>query len=87
MNIQKQTDNEFSGYNLFNLGGSYQLNDQIRINAAVNNLLDKDFTEYMDYYDLNGDVQQAYKYLSIGSAMSGTYISGRNYWLSISYDF
>lgn len=87
LNIQKQTDNEFSGYNLFNLGGRYQLNDQIRINAAVNNLLDKDFTEYMDYYDLNGDVQQAYKYLSIGSAMSGTYISGRNYWLSISYDF
>lgn len=87
LNIQQQTGNEFSGYNLFNLGTSYQLNDQIRINAAVNNLLDKDFTEYMDYYDLNGDVQQAYKYLSIGSGMSGTYISGRNYWLSISYDF
>ena len=59
----------------------------VLMNAAVNNLLDKDFTEYMDNYDLNGDVQQAYKYLSIGSAMSGTYISGRNYWLSISYDF
>jgi outer membrane receptor for ferrienterochelin and colicins len=30
----------------------------VRINATVNNLLDKNFTEYMDYYDLNGDVQK-----------------------------
>ncbi|MEG1856513.1 MAG: TonB-dependent receptor, partial [Acinetobacter sp.] len=85
--IKQETDNKFSAYNLFNLGTSYQLNDNIRINAAANNLLDKDFTEYLNYYDLNGDLQQAYKYLSIGSAVSGTYLSGRNYWLSISYDF
>lgn len=87
LDIKQQTDNKFSGYNLFNLGTSYQLNDKVRINAAVNNLLDKDFTEYLDYYDLNGDLQQAYKYLSIGSGMSGTYLAGRNYWLSLSYDF
>ena len=85
--IETQTNNEFSGYNLFNLGTSYQLNDRIRINAAVNNLLDKDFTENMDYIDINGDTQQAYKYLSIGRSSEGTYLAGRNYWLSVSYDF
>lgn len=58
LNIQKQTNNQFSGYHLFNLWSSYQLNDRMRMNAAVNNLLDKNFTEYMDYYELNGDVQK-----------------------------
>nr|WP_264757554.1 TonB-dependent receptor [Acinetobacter sp. ANC 4173] len=56
--MQKQTNNQFSGYHLFNLGSSYQFNDRVRINAAVNNLLDKNFTEYMDYYDLNADLQK-----------------------------
>ena len=87
ISILEQTNNEFSGYNLFNLGASYQLNDKIRINAAVNNLLDKDFTQNMEYVDINGDLQQAYKYLSIGRSSEGTYLAGRNYWLSISYDF
>ena len=49
---------------------------------AVNNLLDKDFTENTVFGDITG-----YKYLSLGSSMAGTYIPGRNYWLSISYDF
>jgi len=87
LQIQQQTNNEFSGYNLFNLGTSYQLNSNIRVNAAVNNLLDKDFTENMSYVDANGITQEAYKYLSIGRSNEGTYLAGRNYWLSISYDF
>ncbi len=41
----------------------------------------------MDYIDINGDTQQAYKYLSIGRSSEGTYLAGRNYWLSVSYDF
>lgn len=87
VSIEQHTDNKFSAYNLFNLGTSYQLNNNVRVNAAVNNLLDKDFTEYMDYVDTNGNVQQAYKYLSIGRSSEGTYLPGRNYWLSVSYDF
>ena len=87
---------KFAGYNVFNLGASYTVNDQIRINMAVNNLLDKDFTEDNQTYqydstDKNGSLiiasATAYKYLDIASGMSGTYLPGRNYWLSISYDF
>ena len=49
VSIEQHTDNKFSAYNLFNLGTSYQLNNNVRVNAAVNNLLDKDFTEYRTY--------------------------------------
>ncbi len=82
---------KFGGYNLFNLGASYTVTDNLRLNMAVNNLLDKDFTkDNQSYtYDNNGKTQTAtaYKYLDIGSAISGTYLAGRNYWLSVSYDF
>lgn len=74
--------NRFAGYNLFNLGSSYAVNDQLRFNMAINNLLDKDFTENATS---NGVV--GYKYLSTGRSTSGTYLAGRNYWLSVSYDF
>ena len=87
---------KFAGYNIFNLGASYTINDQLRVNMAVNNLLDKDFTKDNQTYeydstDKNGNPitsnATAYKYLDIGSGMSGTYLAGRNYWLSVSYDF
>ncbi|TSH75961.1 TonB-dependent receptor [Acinetobacter sp. RF15A] len=80
--IYKMYGNKFAGYNLFNLGTSYTVNDQLRLNMAVNNLLDKDFTEHKTVNDVTG-----YKYLSTGRSTSGTYLPGRNYWLSISYDF
>lgn len=82
---------KFGGYNVFNLGASYTVTDNLRFNMAVNNLLDKDFTkDNQSYtYDNNGKTQTAtaYKYLDIGSSVSGTYLAGRNYWLSVSYDF
>lgn len=83
---------KLAGYNLFNLGASYIVNDQLRLNMAVNNLLDKDFTEgatQYKYIDSKGSTQTAtgYKYLDVGSSTSGTYLPGRNYWLSVSYDF
>ena len=85
--IYNATNNKFKGYNLFNLGGSYTVNDQLRFNAAVNNLLDKDFSSNGLYLNSNGEFASYYDYMSIGSGMSGTYLPGRNYWLSISYDF
>lgn len=83
---------KFSGYNLFNLGASYSYSDALRFNFAVNNLLDKDFTEgstTYSYINNDGETVSAtgYKYLDVGSSISGTYLSGRNYWLSVSYDF
>ena len=82
---------KFGGYNLFNLGASYSVSDNLRFNMAVNNLLDKDFTKDRETYnyDDNGEIASAtdYKYLDVGSSISGTYLAGRNYWLSVSYDF
>lgn len=83
---------KLAGYNLFNLGASYNMTNNLRFNMAINNLLDKDFTEgakTYSYLDSRNRVQQAtaYKYLDVGSSMAGTYLPGRNYWLSISYDF
>lgn len=82
----KLLGDKLAGYSLFNLGASYIVTDQLRLNMAVNNLLDKDFTEGQNYL-YNGGEATAYKYLDIGSSISGTYITGRNYWLSVSYDF
>ena len=82
---------KFGGYNVFNLGASYTVTDNLRFNMAVNNLLDKDFTKDNQSYTYvnKGKTQTAtaYKYLDIGSSVSGTYLAGRNYWLSVSYDF
>ncbi|MDM1261472.1 TonB-dependent receptor [Acinetobacter indicus] len=85
--IYQASGNKLAGYNLFNLGATYTVNDQLRFNMAVNNLLDKDFTEYttVEYLDgTNNETTQSYRYLS---GLEGTYLPGRNYWLSISYDF
>lgn len=83
---------KLAGYNLFNLGASYSMTDHLRFNIAVNNLLDKNFTkdnQTYQYLDASGRVHEAtaYKYIDIGTKTIGTYLPGRNYWLSVSYDF
>lgn len=85
--IYEATGNKLKGYNMFNLGMSYSINDNLRVNGAINNLLDKDFTDNNSYIDANGDPASYYDYMSISSGMSGTYLAGRNLWLSVSYDF
>lgn len=81
------TNNKLKGYNLFNLGASYQVNSNIHVNGAVNNLLNKDFTSNRSYTSIDGTTKEVYDYLSFGSAVAGTYIPERNYWLSLSYNF
>lgn len=85
--IYEATGNKLKGYNLFNLGASYTLNDQVRFNGSINNLLDKDFSSNGSYIDASGNPASYYDYMTIGSGMSGTYLAGRNYWLSMSFDF
>ncbi|WP_122899994.1 TonB-dependent receptor [Acinetobacter sp. B51(2017)] len=85
--IYAATGNKLKGYNLFNLGASYSVNDQLRFNGSVNNLLDKDFSGNTSYINSLGEEASYYDYMTIGSSMSGTYLAGRNYWLSVSYDF
>lgn len=85
LEIYNMTDNKFKAYNLFNLGTSYRYSDHMRINFAVNNLLDKDFTKIIGKTATSQTT--VYEYIAMGSTNDGTYISGRNYWLSLSYDF
>lgn len=40
---------DFKAYELFHLGGSYQLTDKVRLNAAIYNLFDKDFVRLLPY--------------------------------------
>lgn len=86
--IWQMTDNKLKGYNLFNLGASYRYSDSIRINGSVNNLLDKDFSKVIGTAKVGTNTPTTvYEYLAVTSSIAGTYIPGRNYWLSISYDF
>jgi len=40
----------YKDYEIFHLGGSYQLRRNVTLNARINNLLDKDFTTYKAYF-------------------------------------
>lgn len=40
---------DYKGYSLFHLGGSYQVAENVRINATIYNLFDKDFVSYLPY--------------------------------------
>lgn len=81
------TGNELKGYELFNLGASYQVNNQVTLSGRVNNLLNKDFGEYRTFTQTNGDLTNAFLYSKTTSATAGTYIPDRNYWLSLTYNF
>lgn len=52
------TDEElyYRSYTVLNLGGSYEVNSWLTVNARVNNLLDRDFATYdTEFRDLNND--------------------------------
>lgn len=40
---------DFKAYELFHLGGSYEVNDRVTVNATVYNLFDKDFVSLLPY--------------------------------------
>jgi len=84
--IANATDNQLKGYSVLNLGASYRLQDNLRLNAVVYNLQDKDFTQSREYV-WNGNTEYAYLYSHTTSAIGGTYIDGRRLWVSVSYDF
>ena len=75
--IYNATGNKLKGYNLFNLGTSYTVNNNLRINGSINNLLDKDFTSNGTYLTTTNESASYYDYMVIGSGMSGTYLAGR----------
>nr|NSL47319.1 TonB-dependent receptor [Dendrosporobacter quercicolus DSM 1736] len=70
-------------YTVLDLGVSRKLNQNVTLNFAVNNLLDKDFGE-----SIRIGSATHYKYVGgPGQTPTGTYLAGRNYWVSLNYNF
>ena len=40
---------DYKAYELFHLGGAFQINDRVTLNAVVYNLLDEDFVSLIPY--------------------------------------
>ncbi|MDX1536503.1 TonB-dependent receptor domain-containing protein [Arsukibacterium sp.] len=84
----------YENYNLLNIGASYRLNDMIRFDVRVNNLLDRDFTSYSTVFtDLNNDGQ--YDYVTGRGAVSEVLFTddynvkdkARNFWFGMTVSF
>lgn len=84
--VFEATGNKLQGYQVFNLGAGYQISENVRLNAVVYNLFDKDFGETRAY-EFNGETRFVSMYSNIGRSIEGTYIDGRRLWVSLSYDF
>jgi outer membrane receptor for ferrienterochelin and colicins len=81
-----QAVGDLKAYELFHLGGSYQLNKNVRFNANIFNLFDKDFRKYQQV-PLNGTPTWVSEYFQGGSSVSGTTMPGRTFWISANVTF
>jgi len=76
---------DFRGYTIFDLGGTYRFNDNVRVTGVVQNMLDKDFIRYTGYDRcVGGDCaetapQKSNRYNSI--------LPGRNVFVSLNVDW
>ncbi|WP_017346378.1 TonB-dependent receptor [Pantoea sp. A4] len=73
-------------WTVVNLGASYQLTKNVKLNGSVNNLLDKDFSE-VQLYQSGSSSMYAGNYFNTQASTSGYVMPGRNYWLSLNYSF
>ncbi|RYZ73319.1 MAG: TonB-dependent receptor [Lysobacteraceae bacterium] len=69
----------YKPYSQFHLGGRYQFNDSLSLNAAIYNLFDKSFVDYLPYYS-NATTLAYANSRSTGEA-------GRRLWLSMNVAF
>lgn len=69
---------DYKPYSQYHLGGRYDLTDNVSINAAIYNLFDKDFVDYLPY-DNNGELAYA--------NTRSTSEAGRRLWVSLNVDF
>ena len=70
---------DYKGYTMLHLGGSYQVSETVTINAALYNLLNKNFIDYQGY---RASAAPTITY-------SNTYVNaqeGRRLWLSVNVD-
>jgi outer membrane receptor for ferrienterochelin and colicins len=77
-NVQQRELGDFDSYEVFHLGGSYQVAPAFRLSATVFNILDTDYAVYEPYQ--NGAVTAFTPAYSINQ-------EGRRLWLSATIDF
>lgn len=84
----------YKNYSLLNFGLSYDMNEMVRFDFRVNNLLDRDFTTYTTTFtDLNGDGE--YDYVTGRGAVSEVLFTddynvkdkSRNFWIGMTVSF
>ena len=68
-----------AGYGLLNLYSQYQVSSDLRINAGIENLLDKDYVDHLTGYNRNGDSD-----IPVGDRLPGR---GRNFFVSAALSF
>ena len=71
---------DYKGYTLLHLGTSYQFSPTISFNAAIYNLLNKDFVDYRPYRT-SATAAPTYSSVYVNN------IDGRRLWLSMNVDF
>lgn len=77
---------DVKGYSLLHLGGSYQVSKNVRLNANIFNLLDKDFRQFR-LVNVNGTPSWVNPYYQSGASVAGTTLPGRTLWLSANVSF
>ena len=77
-------DNKYyKSYQVYNLGTSYAITDELTVNARINNLFDKDFTSYQTAFTPDGNGGYTVSYLDDYNVKSPS----RSFWLGINYSF
>ncbi|MFK7160674.1 TonB-dependent receptor [Marinospirillum sp. MEB164] len=73
----------FKDYEVFHLGATYQLADNITLHGRVNNLFDRDFTSYQTQFTDNGDGTYTPSYRDDYNNKD----SRRNFWIGVNLSF
>ena len=81
-----QAVGDLKAYELFHLGGSYQVNKSVTINANIFNLFDKDLRKYQQVA-LGNTPTWVSEYFQGGASVAGTTLPGRTFWISANVTF
>ena len=73
-------------WTVLDMGLSYKLTKELTLNTAVNNVLDKDFSD-VTLYQVGRNSTYAGDYFQTAQSTTGYVIPGRNYWVSLNYQF
>lgn len=73
-------------WTVVDLGASWKLTDSLTLNGAVNNVLNKDFSQ-VKRYQVGRSSTYAGDYFQTGASTTGYVNPDRNYWLSVNYQF